>query len=225
MSCRARLRPPRQRQPHQLPAQGQQIGRPSLDAGFTLLELLIALAVTALVVTLLFSGYGFIGRAEDRNQAQLERTETMLLASHWLQRKLEGLRPLAQVDQDGVHTFFSGTAAGALWLAPMPELGASGGLSVLRVGPERHANGQVDLVVQTLPYLGALMTLDWDSAARATLIDDVSTLQWAYQDGDSGEWLPEWSGTGRNYPVRVRILLGDAQGEWPTLVITLPAAR
>ena len=36
--------------------------------GFTLLELLIALAVTAAVVALMFAGFGTIGRSEERNQ-------------------------------------------------------------------------------------------------------------------------------------------------------------
>ncbi|MCK9516528.1 MAG: prepilin-type N-terminal cleavage/methylation domain-containing protein [Ottowia sp.] len=198
---------------------------PARPRGFTLLELLIALAVTALVVALLFSGYAMIGRAEDRNQQQIDRGENMLLVSGWLQRKLESLRPLAQVDESGVHTFFSGNAAGALWLAPLPELGAGGGLSVLRVGPERHADGSVDLVVQALPYNGARMTLDWAAAVSAPLMTDVRSLQWSYQDGASGQWRPEWPGTGDQYPVRVRIQLGDAQGDWPALVVALPGAR
>lgn len=198
---------------------------PARTRGFTLLELLIALAVTALVIALLFSGYGLIGRSEDRNQARLERGDNILLVSDWLQRKLQGLRPLAKVDEAGVHTFFSGNAAGALWLAPLPELGAGSGLHVLRVGPQRHADGRVDLVVQTLPYDGALMALDWNDAISAPLMTDVRSLQWSYQDGDSGEWLPEWPGLDRNYPVRVRIRLGDAQGDWPALVVALPGAR
>lgn len=193
--------------------------------GFTLLELLIALAVTALVVVLLFSGYGLIGRSEDRNQAQLDRGENMLLVSDWLQRKLQGLRPLAKVDENGVHTFFSGNAAGALWLTPLPELGVGSGLQVVRVGPRRHADGQVDLVVQALPYGGGRMVLDWNNAISAPLMTDVRSLQWAYQDGDSGAWSPEWDGLGRDYPMRVRIQLGDAQGDWPALVVALPGAR
>ncbi|MGP1681897.1 MAG: PulJ/GspJ family protein, partial [Giesbergeria sp.] len=38
------------------------------QVGFTLLELLIALVITAAVVTLMFAGFALIGRSEDRNQ-------------------------------------------------------------------------------------------------------------------------------------------------------------
>lgn len=52
--------------------------------GFTLLELLIALAVTAAVVALMFAGFGVIGRSEERNQRVMERSERMLVVSQWL---------------------------------------------------------------------------------------------------------------------------------------------
>ena len=59
------------------------------SGGFTLLELLIALAVTAAVVALMFAGFGAIGRSEERNQRVMERSERMLVVSQWLGRKFE----------------------------------------------------------------------------------------------------------------------------------------
>ena len=44
-----------------------------LQSGFTLLELLIALAITAAVVTLMFAGFALIGKSEDRNQQLMDR--------------------------------------------------------------------------------------------------------------------------------------------------------
>eukprot|EP01041_Mallomonas_annulata_P027291 gene27291-48847_t len=60
------------------------------SGGFTLLELLIALAVTAAVVALMFAGFGTIGRSEERNQRVMERSERMLVVSQWLGRKFDG---------------------------------------------------------------------------------------------------------------------------------------
>ena len=51
---------------------------PQRQQGFTLLELLIALAITGLVVALMFAGFGAMGRAEERNQHLMDRTENML---------------------------------------------------------------------------------------------------------------------------------------------------
>lgn len=193
--------------------------------GFTLLELLIGLAVTALVVGLLFTGFGTIGRSEERNQAVIDRADRMLLVSQWLGRKFDSLRPLVQVADGRLLPFFSGSAAGVLWVAPLPERGEAGGLHVLRLGPLRHPGGAVDLTVEALPFSGAAMTLDWSQAIRQTLMTDVQSLQWAYQDGATGQWLPEWGEGQGAYPARVRVQLGDERGDWPPLVFALPGAR
>lgn len=202
-------------------------GRPQARhrRGFTLLELLIALAVTSLVVTLAFAGFGLLGRAEDRSQAAIERSERMLLVSQWLGRKFDALRPLSRV-QDGVVTaFFSGSEAGTLWVAPLPERGQDGGLHVLRLGPLRHPDGRVDLLVQALPFDGSAMSLDWSRALGQVLLADVKTLRWRYLDGPSGQWLTQWNAAQQRYPTRVRIELGDRGGDWPPLVFALPAGR
>lgn len=193
--------------------------------GFTLLELLIALMVTGLVVALVFSAFGMIGRSEARNQATIDRAERMLVVSQWLTRKLDGLRPLAKVDGTTVEPFFAGTEAGAMWVAPLPERGEAGGLHVFRLGPLRHPGGGVDLLVEALPFDGNSMALDWAQALRQTLLTDVRTLQWYYQDGPSGEWVRDWSADRGRFPVRVRLIIGDAMGDWPALVFALPGAR
>lgn len=194
--------------------------------GFTLLELLIALAVTSLVVALIFASFGLIGRAEERNQAGIDRAERMLLVSRWLSRKFEGLRPLSRMDANNeVTLFFNGNAAGAMWVSPLPERGEPGGLHVFRAGPLRHADGSVDLLVEALPYDRSAVALDWSQAVRAVLLSQVVSLQWSYQDGVTGQWLREWTGAMGRYPVRVRVELGDAKGDWPPLVFALPGGR
>ena len=193
--------------------------------GFTLLELLIGLAVTSAVVALMFAGVGVIGRSEERNHRVIERSERMLVVSQWLGRKFDTLRPLSRRDGTTFVNFFSGNAAGLLWVAPLPERGEAGGLYVFRMNPLRHEDGRVDLSVEAVPYDGALMALDWKGALRETLLADVRTLQWHYQDGQTGEWSQQWDATKANYPARIRLEVADARGEWPPLVFPLVRAR
>ena len=193
--------------------------------GFTLLELLIALMVTGLVVALVFSAFGLIGRTEDRNQATMERAEKMLIASQWLARKFDGLRPVFRVQGMTASPFFAGNQAGAMWVAPLPERGDAGGLYVFRATPLRHDDGRVDLSLEVLPYTGALMALDWNQAEKAVLLDDLRTLQWHYQDGRTGQWTQQWDSATKQYPARVKLELADAQGAWPPLVFALTRAR
>ncbi|KQB59300.1 MULTISPECIES: prepilin-type N-terminal cleavage/methylation domain-containing protein [Acidovorax] len=193
--------------------------------GFTLLELLVALAVTSAVVALVFAGVGVIGRSEERNQRVIERSERMLVVSQWLGRKFDTLRLLSRRDENIFVNFFSGNAAGAIWVAPLPERGDAGGLYVFRMSPLRHADGRVDLSVEAVPYDGALMALDWGKALRETLLSDVRTLQWHYQDGLTGQWTQQWDSAKAQYPARIRVEIADARGDWPPLVFPLARAR
>ncbi|QTD45048.1 prepilin-type N-terminal cleavage/methylation domain-containing protein [Ottowia testudinis] len=192
--------------------------------GFTLLELLMALAVTAMVVALVFAGFGLIGRSEERSQALLDRAERILLVSQWLARKFDSLRPLSRLHNGTVTPFFSGNPAGAMWVAPLPERGDAGGLHVFRLGPLRHPDGSIDLLVEALPFDGALMQLDWSQALRQTLLTDARSLQWYYQEGSTGQWDRQWGKQG-HFPVRVKVEIGDARGDWPPLIFALPGAR
>lgn len=193
--------------------------------GFTLIELLIALMVTVAVVALLFSGYALIGRGQERGQAVMDRAARMLQAGDWLGGKFDTLRQLKQQQGGGFVLFFSGNAAGAMWVAPLPERGEAGGLHVLRATPLRHDDGRVDLAIEALPYDGPAMALDWGHALREVLVPDLRTLQWYYQDGATGEWSQQWDAARAAYPARVRLQLADAQGAWPELVFALPRAR
>ena len=193
--------------------------------GFTLLELLVALAVTSAVVALMFAGVGVIGRSEERNQRVIERSERRLVVSQWLGRKFDTLRLLSRRDENIFVNFFSGNAAGAIWVAPLPERGDAGGLYVFRMSPLRHADGRVDLSVEAVPYDGALMALDWGKALRETLLSDVRTLQWHYQDGLTGQWTQQWDSAKAQYPARIRVEIADARGDWPPLVFPLARAR
>lgn len=195
------------------------------QGGFTLLELLIALIVTTAVVGLVFAGFGIIGRTEDRNQQMIDRAERMIVVGQWLGRKFDTLRLLVRQDSNAMVNFFVGNAAGAMWVAPLPEQSSDGGLYVFRSAPLRHEDGRVDLTVEVLPYDGAAMTLDWGQSQRATLLADVRTLQWFYQDGSTGQWVQQWDTSMRRFPARIRIELADAQGAWPPLIFALSRAR
>jgi len=199
--------------------------RPQQQGGFSLIELMVALMVTMAIVALVFAGVSVIGRSTERNQQVMERAQRMLVVGQWLGRKFDTLRLLVRQEDSRLVNFFMGNAAGALWVAPLPEQGHAGGLYVLRATPERHANGQVDLAIEVLPYNGFATQLDWQQARRATLLTDVQTLQWFYQDGATGEWTQQWDASQRRFPARVRIELADAQGAWPPLIFALSRAR
>lgn len=195
------------------------------SAGFTLLELLVALAVTGAAVALVFATYGIIGRTEQRAQILINRIDRMQATHNWLQSKLEGIRLYSRIASGVPVLYFNGNAAGALWVAPLPERGPGGGLHVIRVDLNRNPNGQIDWIAQALPYDGALNQLDWNQSIRTPLAKGLVTLQWHYLDGQTAQWVQDWPSTRPYYPSRVRIEIADGDGAWPPLNFTFPRAR
>lgn len=193
--------------------------------GFTLVELLIALMVTAAVAGLVFASFGLVGRVQERSQGVLDRTQRMLLVSQWLTSRLESMRQLSSINGGAPTIFFSGNAAGALWIAPQSNPVDGGGLNVFRATPLRHDDGQTDLSIEMLPYDGAGTLLDWRLARRDILLRNAKTLQWYYQDGETQQWVQQWDATRKRYPARIRIELADQSGDWPPLVVALAGAR
>lgn len=195
------------------------------SSGFTLLELLVALAITGAAIALVFATYGVIARTEQRTQRVINRVDRMQAAHHWLQSKLEGIRVYSRLASGVPILYFNGNAAGALWVAPLPERGPGGGLHVIRVDVSRSPGGQVDWIAEALPYEGALKQLDWDQSIRTQLATGLVTLQWHYLDGQTGNWVQDWPSTRAYYPSRVRIEVADNLGAWPPINFTLPRAR
>ena len=194
------------------------------SAGFTLVELLIALALTALVLAAAFAAFGLIGRSTDTATLLRDRSERMMLVERFLRDKLEGMRQVKRFDNGRPVVFFSGNSAGLLWVAPLPERPVGGGLHVLRLGPERHPDGRTDWVLEILPFQGAYTTFDWPAAERIVLLENLSTLRWQYFDNRTGQWLDEWTDPAFN-PGRLRHFLGAQGQEWPVLVFALDHVR
>lgn len=193
--------------------------------GFTLLELLLALFITTMVVALAYAMLGVIGRTQQRTTAEMQRTEQILAAQRWLRGQLQGMRQFQRLEQGAVQLFFSGNAAGALWVSATasPEPGAA--LRVVRVALQRHADGRVDWVAQRIPFAGAQAALDWSQAEEAVLARGLRTLQWRYLDGLTGSWVQDWPADRPFYPARIRIEVADDRGPWPPFTVALPRAR
>jgi general secretion pathway protein J len=193
--------------------------------GFTLLELLIALAITAAALALVFATFATLGRTEQRVQRELARTQHIRAAYDFLQRKIEGMRLLSRGEGRETVLFFEGNAAGALWVAPLSERGAAGGLYVIRLALDRQQGGRIDWVVEALPYDGMATQLDWSTAIRSTIATHLRTLQWFYQDGRTGQWRQDWPASSGQYPSRIGIAVADEEGPWPPIIVSLPRAR
>lgn len=222
--------------------------RPSiLSHGFTLVELLIALALISLITLLLFSGLRLGTRAWEGVETIAERTAEPRIAHNFLARILTQARP-ARVSFEAEEVLvFAGDAENLELVAPLSEHVGTPGLYVLKLSLEE--DGQLVLTRWLLhpdvlegsgdipgwePFDGgggisATGPLDEDLAAGAygstLLLDGVEELQIAYFGISEGEQDPDWHQDWLEQPrmpEAVRIHLNTAERTWPDMLIRLP---
>jgi general secretion pathway protein J len=103
--------------------------------GFTLLELLIALALIGLMTVLLFGALRFASKAWASTEERTERDASIRLVYQYLADRMEQARPVsAYLESEGENVFFFTGQEGALeFVSPMPAHLGSGGLYIIRL--------------------------------------------------------------------------------------------
>lgn len=193
------------------------------ESGFTMVELLVALALLSLLSVGLFGGLSFGFHAWQHGGARTERSQHILTAQNFLRRIIADIYPqFVGEDPTRGHVDLAGSAMSLEFLASAPiALGHSGRLRY-RLFVERHG-GIADLMMTATQELA-------DSDARGaterrTLLADVGALAFSYFGRTRGEkaaqWRDAWSGqTAPPQLVRIRVPSDDARA-WPDLVVAL----
>lgn len=187
--------------------------------GYSLVELLVALAVLALLMTTIYDGFRYANGIQSRTIALSQNHHDVAHAQDFLRDLIAsttgGVRPL------------SGETDALRFIAPLRRHGLPDGLY------------EVTLRLQESPTGGRLV-IDWKKltvakseaggraagAGTVTVVDDVSDLSIAYfGDGANAIWLSRWSSK-ESSPRLVRIALSLSGGyPWPDLLVSPRATR
>ncbi|MEA3278179.1 MAG: prepilin-type N-terminal cleavage/methylation domain-containing protein, partial [Pseudomonadota bacterium] len=106
------------------------------EGGFTLVELLIALALIGLITLLLFSGLRLGSRAWEAVEATADRTAELRIVRNFLERALVQARAVEVTLDAEDRLVFSGDAENLELAAPLSESSAVAGLYILRLSLE-----------------------------------------------------------------------------------------
>lgn len=194
-------------------------GRP-LARGFTLLELLVALALAVLLFAALSAALYQVGESLERSEQVRARSERLALVENLLRRKIEGLQPLGVIIDGSATIWFRGNETTLEWVSAMPEHPLHPGLYHLRLAflPERGV-----LQLALTPWQENALP-DWSNAETVSLLEGVARAQWRYQPHHSEQWRTEWN-EAEFHPARVALELTMAAGNRISWTFVLPRAR
>jgi general secretion pathway protein J len=202
--------------------------RATRSQGFTLVELLVALTLFALLSVLLFGGLRFGMRATESGTARLDFTDQIAAASGFLRGQLADAQPLQKDDGQGNKSIaFEGEADSLEFVVLPPAFLAPGGWYTLHLGVERE-DGHALLIVRW-----RLVRQDQTSDAvsqpqDSVLLERVRTVEFGYfgalASGDPPQWHARWH-EAAVLPALVRLRVGFEDGrQTPDLIVALRAA-
>jgi general secretion pathway protein J len=189
-------------------------------AGFTLLELVVAIALMGLVLVVLYSGLRLGLNGSDSGEQRAEATNRLRLVQEFLRRQLAQSMTVYRIDdkQEKV-VVFAGQPNGIEFVAPMLTQLGQGGLYRVRMGV---GDGRL--------WMRWRLYQPDDPAAgeerETVLLEGVSAAEWAYfgperdSDQEPPRWRSDWSSTERR-PLLVRLNLTQQGEPWPDLVASL----
>lgn len=188
------------------------------DAGYTLIELLVALLILGMVSVMMFEGVSAGRRVWEGADAANARGETISGAQMLLRSRLERAMPVTRYDKIPTYADFFGASNGVNFLSPARDIDGTQGL--IRYTLQLAPNG--DLVLSALSDLA----IDPKAAGNPlVLLHNVQQLDIAYFGVAPPDKDPAWHDQWQQKPalpllmrVRVEFPPEDPRA-WPELLI------
>lgn len=200
--------------------------RPLPSRGFTLVEMLVVLALLSLMVLAMASALRTVGQSQERVDALLTRMDDERIATGFLRStlgRISARRFPGVINADASPYPFAASADVLAWSGVMPARHGAGGAYFFRLAREATTAGASALVLRFAPRpLGAAAFPDWQQAESVVLADQLTALRIRCEDDTAAPatWSDGWAPTDR-MPSRVAIELATASGDWPVLIVAL----
>jgi general secretion pathway protein J len=183
-------------------------------AGFTLLEVLVALAVLGLLLVGLVQGSRFVLSGWDTHARLVERNADLDAVDRTLRRLIEQAKPGSKWEP----LVFVGTTHSITFTSTLPMPVAE--LSTRRADVELAVDAAHRLLLIWTPHLHAIRLGQPPRAMTTEVLQGVERLDLLYWPAKQGEgWTTIWHDHTPPRLVRIRIVFSDpGQPSWPEII-------
>ncbi|MDT8410575.1 MAG: prepilin-type N-terminal cleavage/methylation domain-containing protein [Wenzhouxiangellaceae bacterium] len=189
--------------------------------GFTLIELMLATALIAMIMAMAYGGFRAGVRATTSGGELIEETNRLRVVHQFVRRQIGQAKPLIIEESDESQIRFEGERDRIRFVAPMPGYLSFGGPYVQELRLERGQRG-MDLVF-AFAMLNGYEPGDLEVQAPITLLEDVGDIAFEFlgfdEDGEEVFWDTQWQDPSR-VPLAVTLSMDLESGNrvsWPTL--------
>ena len=195
--------------------------------GFTLIEMVVAMALLGTMMLLLYSGLTFGLRGWDAADVSGRRTADRRIAENFLRREISETFPMRFKDPMTLKLAFEGKEDSLRFASARPAGISAGGLSLVGLALENDDVKRTRNLVmrRAMPDDDAKDFAPLDKAERTVLFEGVEGLKFEYfgaeNDFTDPAWSEAWEHVGR-VPQLIRLHLRMADGtDMPEMVVRL----
>jgi general secretion pathway protein J len=199
--------------------------------GFTLIEIVVAMAILAVMMALLYSGLSFAMRSWDVGEATGRRIADRRIGENYLRRELSELFPMRWKDPMTLKFAFDGDRQSLHFVSARPAEVTMGGLSLVGLAVEQGASPRERNLVmrRAMPDDAAKDFGPLDAAKPIVLLEDISEVSFAYfgseNDFTNPQWFDTWSFPGR-IPEMIRVSMRAGDGTaLPDMIVRMALAE
>lgn len=186
-----------------------------LSHGFTLLEVLAAMVLLALLMLGVYAGIRTATHTVHAGTAAVQRLDAMRAAQQFMRRELSQARALPWArDTHGNAVYFIGKPDSIRFVAPLP--GYLGQLGPQLQTLELVRDGNSMRLQVTFARLPADGSTPQPMAEPQILLRGIRAGSFAYLGTAAGAWQTDWPRMNR-LPALVQVKLQLANGSWPLL--------
>jgi general secretion pathway protein J len=194
--------------------------------GFTLLEMIVALALFALMGAVLFGALGTAARSWDGGEAKVAQSSDMRQTQAFLREHLTSQFPQRLRKVVDLPLLFAGSSDEIRYAAALPARVDEGGVWYFRLAVAKEGERSRLVLDRMLPDLDASSAIDYRDAERSVLAEDIGEIRIQYYGRETGAtdaseptWRDRWDDR-QKLPMLVRIEIRPLKGlPWPPLVV------
>ena len=210
----------------------------SLPRGFTLLEVLVAVVILAVIMTTAFGALRVGGRSWEAGVTRASDNESFRAVAHFLRRQASQIIPMRWPGDTERPIAFEGTATQFRFVAPAPKQHRHVGLFEFGLIAQREGL-DTNLLLSYIPFnpdaegfrtpardqqlrlVGGLQSVSFDYFGNQTKTGTGRTRT----NTQPPRWHRRWDSDTESFPalIRVQIEVHDGEQPWPDLYLALPA--
>jgi general secretion pathway protein J len=190
--------------------------------GFTLLEVLIAITLFMLLMTLLYAGMNTAVRAYGAGELRTESGAQLRVVSEFLRRSLSGAFAMAVAQPPDWVLLFDGGDGRVRYVADLPGYVGIGGLHEIVVEDASGEQGR-QLVMRRRPLVIAEDGSIHGAFEDRVLLHAFKGLEVRFFGSDDAREAPSWRAQwpqGKSMPLLVELRIRDPDGQpWPPVIV------